>query len=496
MPPRLRLLLIFLLLILPGCRSNQPPGKFDPRDVRGYVSRLNRSDHPDAVRIRKELSEASSSLATQRTQATAEGIPLTPADLKRRPIPPSRNAAPLYRQLDALLKARPLNPPMNSAPSLDPTQRDTTPRTRIDEPMSPRRNYRAEEIQFARNRLAERRDVIKLIHRATDVPDCDFQRDWSKGITVLTPEFRTMRTAARLLGSESFLLARDGRFSEAVENQARGFRLAKHAASDPMLMSSLVGISLQSISLRGMEYLLEMAPDRTDVADMVQRAVKRSRSNFTLRQALYGEIALQQPLGYPSIRKSPEEIGALAFGTDFSRQMKRQSLEPEHRKFVIQLVDLGEARHIEFIRRIIRTEALPDSQRAVSLRAISAEIESTQKSLDPPAPLLSVFLPAYSSLGDRFVQITAQEDVTFVAAAVMAHRARTGRFPEALSKALNPIPKDPFTGNPLRYRKEANGFVVYSAGPTGRFDGSVTPLNPARREVYYRYPPAPPERAR
>ena len=39
----------------------------------------------------------------------------------------------------------------------------------------------------------------------------------------------------------------------------------------------------------------------------------------------------------------------------------------------------------------------------------------------------------------------------------------------ASSTAVAPV--DPFTGKPLEYRREGDGFLIYSAGPDGRDDG-------------------------
>src|SRR5438876_10111450 len=150
------------LLMLTGCRSHQPPGKFDPKDIHGYVTRLNRSDHPEAKRIRQELANGAANLAKQRALARAEGIPLTPAELKRPKVPPAQNAGHLYQQLDQLLKANPIN-------GYGPTGK-----SQIETSMGPGKIYTPADIKAAQIHLAERQDVMNLIYRATDLPECDF----------------------------------------------------------------------------------------------------------------------------------------------------------------------------------------------------------------------------------------------------------------------------------------------------------------------------------
>jgi hypothetical protein len=55
------------------------------------------------------------------------------------------------------------------------------------------------------------------------------------------------------------------------------------------------------------------------------------------------------------------------------------------------------------------------------------------------------------------------------------HKSRTGRYPESLEELvpgiLAEVPVDPFTGKPLVYRREGEGFIVYSLGSNQKDDG-------------------------
>ena len=50
---------------------------------------------------------------------------------------------------------------------------------------------------------------------------------------------------------------------------------------------------------------------------------------------------------------------------------------------------------------------------------------------------------------------------------------------------------DPFTNRSLLYKREGTGFVVYSAGPTGRFDGGKPGVKVPGQESLFRYPVVP-----
>ncbi|HLK61262.1 MAG TPA: hypothetical protein VKU00_32230, partial [Chthonomonadaceae bacterium] len=82
----------------------------------------------------------------------------------------------------------------------------------------------------------------------------------------------------------------------------------------------------------------------------------------------------------------------------------------------------------------------------------------------------------------------ARISIVQTGASLLAWKAKHGAFPNRLEEALPTIPTDPFDGKPLRYRRESNGFVVYSIGVTGNFDGGSPDEKPDAKESLFRYP--------
>ena len=126
----------------------------------------------------------------KKAAARQEGIPLTAQELQQ-PLPPaSQNAAPLYTKLTHLLHDKPLGLPPYA------------------EGMDAFHAYTPAQVAAVRHTLAARQDVMTLVHQAADKPQCVFLRDWKQGVTLNFPEFMPMREAARLIKTESYLLAR------------------------------------------------------------------------------------------------------------------------------------------------------------------------------------------------------------------------------------------------------------------------------------------------
>lgn len=68
----------------------------------------------------------------------------------------------------------------------------------------------------------------------------------------------------------------------------------------------------------------------------------------------------------------------------------------------------------------------------------------------------------------------ARRDCAQVGVAIARYRAQQGHPPQTLDELvpglLLELPRDPFNDEPLRYKSDAAGIVVYSVGPDGKDD--------------------------
>jgi len=77
-----------------------------------------------------------------------------------------------------------------------------------------------------------------------------------------------------------------------------------------------------------------------------------------------------------------------------------------------------------------------------------------------------------------FMKTAKTEAITLASRTGLAcrlYKSRTGHYPETLDELvpglLTEVPIDPFTGNPFVYRREGEGFIVYSLGSNEKDDG-------------------------
>jgi hypothetical protein len=394
------------------------------------------------------------------------GLPVYAADIKKTPPPAEQNAAQLYRTLTPMVKSDPA------------FQKED----RVLAPLYGRRVPTHEEMEAGRKVLARRKDTFKLIHSAVSRPECDYQRDWAQGPNLRLPEYATMRAGMRWLSSESALLLLDGKPIDAVNNLALGFRIGRHVSNDPIIIAYLVGIATDLITLSGLEKVLYVAGERPGVAEAVSAAIEKSWKPNSLAHAMGGETVMAT-VSLELLRESSPSEFRKEYGS--LEGDKNPRYVPGPARWHPWIDDNG-AFMLEATRKATQACELPypDAHRkAVELDAFVQDgIKKHNMSI------ADLILPSLSALFPRRAFIQSRMDIVRAAAKLIAWKRDHGSFPDRLEQAVSPVPSDPFDLKPLRYRREGNGFVVYSVGETGKFDGGTVAVKPDAKESLFRYP--------
>jgi hypothetical protein len=96
--------------------------------------------------------------------------------------------------------------------------------------------------------------------------------------------------------------------------------------------------------------------------------------------------------------------------------------------------------------------------------------------------------PALSNAFRKLAYTEALTAQAVIACALERHQIRTGEYPETLDSLQradgSPLPPDIMTGQPMRYRREANGrYTLWSVGFDGKDDGAKRNLDPKNPEA-------------
>ncbi|MDD4817028.1 MAG: M56 family metallopeptidase [Victivallaceae bacterium] len=105
-----------------------------------------------------------------------------------------------------------------------------------------------------------------------------FNRDWSRGLNTLLPELGKLRTAARYNQSKIAEAVRRNEPEIAAGYVVQNYRLAGFLADDPLIISQLVAIGIETMTLESMEGLLP-ALSPADL-EKIQKAITGLEKNY------------------------------------------------------------------------------------------------------------------------------------------------------------------------------------------------------------------------
>ncbi len=412
---------------------------------------------------------AQPSLQSELAAAKAAGLPTTAAELQA-PLPPAdQNAAPVYQQLDKRLTASPFQ---------GTEEQDVS---NLIGPAIPS----SAQVRTARAILRDHGDILALVHQAAAKPECVFQRDWSQGLLMGFIENVRMRSAARWLTAEAYLHAIDGQRPEAVRTQALVFQIARHAAQTPTQVANFAALAIGSIGLGGMERLLDLYGGDPAVVQAAGEAIDRWKVP-SLAYALRGDYGVLA-ITIPMLReRGPElltDLQAVALDSDSSFTLPGTVGQAwaRGREAWSRFVDTNGAVLLRRARLAAAAGDLPYPQAESAMRTAASA------GGDAYAILAKLIGPPYSLIVTRHSVVEARLQVDRGATAVLALRAQHRAWPASLAAVATP-PTDPFSGRPVVFRVEGDGFVVYSVGESGKFTGGDPDHKPARTEILFRYP--------
>ena len=369
-------------------------------------------------------------------------------------VPDSQNAAPLYRQAFAALDAD---------PAIKSDESPLTKATTID-----LANPAVTDL------LARHAATLDLIRRAADRDTCRFQRDWTRpSIGMLLPELQSLRAVARLLVLETRREAADGNAADALHDVARIGQIGRHSASEPILISNLVGIAIDTMALETFAKVLPtlrksdlVALDSSDIRDLVTTPP-------AMASHYYGEEAF----GLSTFADMTDSRFGVANALEMFANQPRQPflfrilpLTLLYRVFFLE-ADLAGYRSIMHKYQAAASGSEPYPE--VKKKTDAMEKELWNRS---PGMMSSLIMPALGGVFRAQAQDVARQRAASALVAATRQRLETGAVPMTFEKLtarlLPPVSRDPFTADgPLFMKRTDDAMVVYSVGPDGEDDG-------------------------
>jgi hypothetical protein len=297
---------------------------------------------------------------------------------------------------------------------------------------------------------------------------------------------RKVRSAVSLLSSEAFLLAEDGKVSEAVVSARTAFHAGRAIGDEPGANAMLSRMVCRGQAVRGVERALSQGEASDAVLAETKRLVDEEETADLLTQALRGDRAqffevngcleagdLERLAGG---NKDLVEVG----GTTAFARVEIWLKLPWFRE--------NRAQALEWATRAVEYAGLPVEEQPAKFEQLKREVNRTHDGGINSVRWGHARMSAVMTLVMPTSSHRSHAELRCASAALAAERYRLakGKWPDSLG-ALVPdylpaVPKDPYTGEPIRLRRLDDGLAVYSVGPDKKDEGGT--LQHLSQETY------------
>ena len=327
----------------------------------------------------------------------------------------------------------------------------------------------AEMLEAVRKHVKANAGALRLIHEAAGLDECRFEIDFSIGAASLTlPHLSRLRIAARLLALEAIDHTESGRAGAAARSLLALVRVGRTLRHEPVLISGLVRTAIDGLAVAGIERWVSRARPPAALLPGLEEALGAEADPEIVRRLFRAERCMGIDMYYEFFLGPAAAGGGRALGGPFAGASPIRFLPRAY--FKADLVV-----YLDFMAELIEAAAKPYPE---SLRAGVRLCNDLDSRIPRRYLMCRTVLPAMSGIFRAGQSHMARLESARVALAALRYRARHGALPASLWDLVpdfaDAIPPDPFTGRRLRYRKSAQGFVVYAVGQDACDDGGKT----------------------
>ena len=338
--------------------------------------------------------------------------------------------------------------------------------------------------------LEENAPAIAALREGARKDNCQFPLLKEPGapmMNLLLPHLSSMRSLGRLLAIQGKYLESQGQYRKALDNYLVVAKMGYQVSKGPLLISGLVGVALDAISAKAIEecvlrheldtrtlrWLLERVEDSPGAADNYITAISGEKvfGMSVVDDLFENRVSLGDLVGgRPSLRVALPIGGMRLLGL-------KAIMKSDFRKYWTWMD---------------KWNALPDH---VALRPENMQADEIVEEF-PAWSLARMLVPALSRARISFVRGKAVQSLLRAEIALQIYHNQNGEYPEsiaALKGIVDQIPIDPFTNEPLKYKRTEDGFLVYSVNDNLVDDGGEAGERREDGDMVRRYPLPDPE---
>ncbi|MCZ6688964.1 MAG: hypothetical protein O7H41_05115 [Planctomycetota bacterium] len=362
------------------------------------------------------------------------GEPLRLSDMAPPPVPENRNAAPLYlRAFEILNEVEPAGDQVSAAlEAIDPTL------------------LGKDEEAACRDFLARTREAVILLREASSRPACRFPNESSNPLRPGAMSFDGFRGASQLLFLDALIALRDGEMRRVEEDIVACLKLSDSVLGAPTLLSCLRRVGVAHQADRILRWVIGDPRLDPEACRRLSGEISRWVGRGALERCLLGERSewLRKFRFLHEDGQDPHGSGETGGASAKSWLAGYARMEGVH--YLRSM-----ARLVGFARR--------------PFYEVGAEMRTLAEGEDFPfyVRVIRIAMPNIVEVFKSHVVMQTSMETLGIALRLNASRGEAGEYPESLQDDRI----DPFSGKPYLYRREGDGFVIYSVGRDLTDDG-------------------------
>ncbi|MCW3100482.1 MAG: hypothetical protein JWL77_6100 [Chthonomonadaceae bacterium] len=284
--------------------------------------------------------------------------------------------------------------------------------------------------------------------------------------TVVLPELTTFRKLGRLLCTAQYVHFADGRVEAAIDDLRTGLAFGYRIQTDN-LISGVVGLAVES------NVLVEFSRhfDQLSVAQCAE-ALRIVQDFLNAESPAIHLLSLEKGYAFKMLetrRADPRALRTLLGIIDLQKHPEEsanvqsvQNLLTAHPQDLNTILNAAQARIDAVYDQALLNLSLPAAQRTPFVK---------DKADTPDAALCRLFAVNPDRVLDRYTENQAKLRLLGLHLLIHRYRWEHNMFPNALTDLhAEDLAQDPFTGDPIRYRREGTHYLLVSQGPFKRDD--------------------------
>ena len=383
----------------------------------------------------------------------AEGRPVTIAEFRPAPIPVDQNAAPLFEKAALLIKNEPIPAAIQELSKIN-QELSKLEYKNISRDLRDLPEHRREMLM----RLIEEPDnkaLYAILSEAVHKPKYNAKLEYEKAPAFREPSFLAIRQLIEFLVLKAEASAYEGNGHKAAQILLDGFRLAGLLKQEPHTIHLLMSVACDKILINSLYRITNDLDLPADVLQSLEAELKGHIDSMAFVRAMDQERVITALVGYQIFLS----------GTYRDIRMMSDNIPPP----IFWLYGKSGLLHRDMNVFLTLQAKIQDKCRMPSDKVIASLRQNPiEKQIPALCPLSRMLLIFSESLLNTKAQYEAFLQVTRVGLALKRFKMANGAYPNTLAYQtptfLDTLPEDPFSGNSLLYRKEGEGFLLYSVG--------------------------------